>query len=230
VSLVDRHVGPVELLTAEPWASAMTFVRDLGLSTAAGVVPLMPGGHRAPFEVPLFAKTLRQLGEATLGGDALPIAGGNVLADAHGRLLIGVSDDVPGDDLRSAVACLEAATRRTAYRVPIAGGRFPHIDMALCDLDGRGWLAYPAALGGFDLSRRSWQELFRGLPVIVVDPPDGERLACNLVIGDGVVIGPPIGSTLVAEIAALGIEHVATPLDELLKAGGGAHCLTLELR
>ena len=228
-TLVEAHIAPVEDLQPEPWAPAMTFTRDLALATDDVVIPLMPASRRGPFEAPLARRRLSSLG---LGSETTPevlrFDGGNVLADAHGRLLIGVTPE-PTDDFIETVRFLEAATGRGAYQVPLAGRRFPHIDMAVCDLGGKAWLAYPDALSGFDLADDAWQTLFMGRPVITVEPVDGEQLACNLIVDSDVAIGPEISSTLRAQLDHCGIDYVGTPLTELLKAGGGAHCLTLQL-
>lgn len=228
--LVEAHIGPVVELPAEPWAPAMTFTRDLALSTDEAVVPLMPTSHRGPFEAPLVQRCLTLLGtELTLPAEPLRFDGGNVLADSHGRLLVGVFSAEPASEVVEAVRFMEAATGRVGYRVPLAGGRFPHIDMAIADLDGTGWLVYPDVLPGFDLADPDWNELFLGLPVIEVDPADGEQLACNIVINGDIAIGPEISTDLAAKLDRHGLTYHGTDLGELLKAGGGAHCSTLEL-
>ncbi len=155
--------------------------------------------------------------------------GDNVLADSHGRLLIGVTAAEPAAEFTAAVRFLEQAAGRPTFAVPLAGGRFPHIDMAVCDLNGRAWLVYPDALSGFDLDDPDWNDLFLGLQVIKVTAADGEQLACNLVVQGDTAIGPEISTELQIRIEQHGIAYYGTPLTELLKAGGGAHCLTLEL-
>lgn len=229
VDVVEANVAPVDPLVAEPWAWAMTFTRDLGIVVDDTVFALMPVSSRGPFEAPLFAKEMSQRNIELVNPDEpLRFDGGNVIADRHGRLLIGVARDAHRD-LVHIGRDLAARTGRTAYAIPIAGGRFPHIDMALCELGERGWLVYPEALPGFDLTDPGWQAFFDGAPVIVADEVDGERLACNLVVAGDVAIGPEVSTDLVRRLTGIGIDYIATPLDELLKAGGGAHCLTLEM-
>lgn len=228
--LVAEHLAPVVLLQAEPWAPAMTFTRDLALVTTEAIVPFMPNSVRGPFETPLAARQLAALDiDVTATDDPRRFDGGNVLADNHGRLLIGVTNPTPPDGFVMTVRALEAATGRPAYRVPLAGGRFPHIDMAVCDLNGRAWLVYPGALHDFDPADPDWIELFVGRPVIIAAPEDGERLACNVVVHEDVAIGPEVSVDLRRQIERYGIDYLPTPLSEPAKAGGGAHCLTLEL-
>ena len=229
-ALVEALVGPVVGVPAEPWAPAMTFTRDLAVVADDIVIPLMPHSIRGPFEAPLTHRFLASLGlELTTTVKPLRFDGGNVLADSHGRLLVGVTSDEPATAFVEAVRFLETATGRPAYRVPLTGGRFPHIDMAVCDLDGQAWLVYPDALPGFDMTEPAWNELFLGLPVITATASDGEQLACNLVVSGDAVIGPPISPELIRQLTEQNIHYHRTDLSELRKAGGGAHSLTLEL-
>ena len=65
--------------------------------------------------------------------------------------------------------------------------------------------------------------------LIPVVPEEAARFACNaVVVGRHVVMnsGCP---RLAADLQAAGFETHATPLDEFLKAGGSAKCLTLRL-
>lgn len=230
-SLVHTHIAPVLELQPEPWARAMTFTRDLAVITESAAVALMPTSVRGPFEAPLVHRSLAEAGVPLMAtDDPVRIDGGNVLPDRHGRLLIGVTSSEPSEEMRTAVRRLEHATGRPSYRVPLVGGRFPHVDMAISDLQGRGWLAHPGALAGFDADDPAWQTLFVGKPVVVVDEPEGERLGCNVVVGDDVIIGPDLSFDLRRRLESFGFDYHGTPLEELRKAGGGAHCLTLEVR
>lgn len=229
-ALVDDHIAPVVELQPEPWTPAMTFTRDLGLVTAGGIVPLMPSSSRGPFEAPPAHRRIRELGAPLVDvADPLRLDGGNVLADTHGRLLVGVTSSAPDPAFVAAVRVLEQVTNRPPFRVPLVGGRFPHVDMAVCDLNGAGWLVYPEALPGFDLADPAWDELFLGLPVIAASERDGELLGCNLIVGTDTAIGPEISHGLRQGIEQVGVRYLGTPLSELRKAGGGAHCLSLEL-
>ena len=105
--------------------------------------------------------------------------------------------------------------------------RFYHLDTCFCPLSG-GWLLYypPAfdaeAVGAIASripeSRR-----------IAVSEQDALAFACNAVnIGTTVVVNRA-SSVLKATLAKAGFEVIETPLDEFLKAGGAAKCLTLRL-
>lgn len=105
--------------------------------------------------------------------------------------------------------------------------RFYHLDTCFCPLSG-GWLLYypPAfdaeAIGAIAAripeSRR-----------IAVSEQDALAFACNAVnIGTTVVVNRA-SSALKTALGNAGFETIETPLDEFLKAGGSAKCLTLRL-
>lgn len=227
--LVDRHVGPVLEIRTEPWAIGMCFVRDLAVTAGGRVVPLMPTLHRGPFEAPLFRRELERAGVSVTRPDRpLPLDGGNVVTDHQGRLLVGVHGE-PSDELRTTVRELESITGAPAVAVPLRVDHFPHLDMVLADLAGRGWLAHAEQLPGLVAKSPAWQEFLGGQPLVETGSEDGDRLACNLVVGREAVVGPAVSHRLRSAVERLGLEFVPTPLDEWRKLGSGAHCLTLEL-
>jgi N-dimethylarginine dimethylaminohydrolase len=62
-----------------------------------------------------------------------------------------------------------------------------------------------------------------------VKQSEAERFACNAVVIGRTVITNTGCEVLHAALAARGYQPVATPLDEFVKAGGSAKCLTLRL-
>jgi N-dimethylarginine dimethylaminohydrolase len=58
---------------------------------------------------------------------------------------------------------------------------------------------------------------------------EAERFACNAVVIGKRVITNTGCNQLPAMLSAAGYEPIATPLDEFVKAGGSAKCLTLRL-
>ncbi|MFN3219866.1 MAG: dimethylarginine dimethylaminohydrolase family protein [Acidimicrobiales bacterium] len=225
---VERCVGEVLVLEPGLLARSTTFVRDLGLAIDGSLVLLRPAGLRGLLEPPSFARMLRSSGIDLADGPLPALDGGNVMADHHGRLLVGLCGE-PTSSLRAAVDALKVRTGRTAIGVPLAGGRWPHLDMALADLGGRGWLVHPEALAGYDRTDAAWREVFAGRPVIEIAPDEANGLACNVLVAGDVVIGPPVGACTRRRVEALGFRYEAVDVSELVKAGGGVHCLTLEL-
>lgn len=114
-----------------------------------------------------------------------------------------------------------------AIPLSLSDPRFYHLDTCFCPLTG-GWLLYypPAfdaeAIGAIAAripeSRR-----------IAVSEQDALAFACNAVsIGTTVVVNRA-SSALKTALGNAGFETIETPLDEFLKAGGSAKCLTLRL-
>ena len=145
-------------------------------------------------------------------GDALfcgPIlfAGYMIRSDATGHLRL-------GDILQRMVLPLE-----------LVDERFYHLDTCFCPLAPGEAIYFP---GAFDAYGRKVLEghIPRLLPVV---ESEAERFACNaVVVGKTVVINA--GSQQLAEgLRSWGYEVVFVELDEFIKSGGSAKCLTLRL-
>jgi N-dimethylarginine dimethylaminohydrolase len=100
-----------------------------------------------------------------------------------------------------------------------------HLDTCFCPLDEQTAAYYPPAFD--DYARRV---LAANVPrLIEVEPAEAARFACNaVVLGRQVALntGCPVFESRLRD---LGFTPHATPLDEFLKAGGSAKCLTLHL-
>lgn len=109
--------------------------------------------------------------------------------------------------------------------VQLVDARYYHLDTCFCPLSPTQALWYPAA---FDAYGRSAIE--NAVPsLIAVGDEEATRFACNaVVVGQHVVLnrGCP---QLEADLQAQGYQTHSTPLDEFLKSGGSAKCLTLRL-
>jgi len=105
--------------------------------------------------------------------------------------------------------------------------RFYHLDTCFCPLNNGDLLYYPPA---FDTYSNHLIE--RRLPAekrIVVDEVDAANFACNAVNVDQAIILNSASDRLKHTLEARGFTVVETPLNEFLKAGGAAKCLTLRL-
>jgi N-dimethylarginine dimethylaminohydrolase len=101
---------------------------------------------------------------------------------------------------------------------------FYHLDTCFCPLDHETAIYFPSAFD--DYARRALAQIPR---LIAVQPDEAARFACNaVVVGRNVVLntGCPI---LEADLVRHEFTPHSTPLDEFLKAGGSAKCLTLRL-
>jgi N-dimethylarginine dimethylaminohydrolase len=104
--------------------------------------------------------------------------------------------------------------------------RFYHLDTALVVLDADTAAYYPAAFD--DASRATLASHFAEL--IEVKDEDAEVLGLNAISDGRNVVLPVQAAGLARQLGAAGFTTVGVDLSELLKAGGGPKCCTLELR
>jgi N-dimethylarginine dimethylaminohydrolase len=104
--------------------------------------------------------------------------------------------------------------------------RFYHLDTALVVLDADTVAYYPAAFD--DAGKAALASHFAEL--IEVKDEDAEVLGLNAISDGRNVVVPEQATGLMAQLAAAGFVPVGVDLSELLKAGGGPKCCTLELR
>jgi len=146
-------------------------------------------------------------------GDIL-VAGDTVLAGYGFR-----SDLSAADEIASVFG-------RRVVSLRLVDPRFYHLDTALCVLDASTAMYYPAAFD--DAGRAALASVFDEL--IEAKDEDAEVLGLNAV-SDGLhVVLAAQATELARSLSAHGFEPVPVDMSELLKAGGGAKCCTLELR
>jgi N-dimethylarginine dimethylaminohydrolase len=103
--------------------------------------------------------------------------------------------------------------------------RFYHLDTCFCPLAPGEAIYYPAA---FDAYGRKVLETH--VPkLLAVAEPEAHRFGCNAVVVGRTVITNSRCEKLTADLRGWGYEPIAVELDEFLKAGGSAKCLTLRL-
>lgn len=107
----------------------------------------------------------------------------------------------------------------------LVDSRFYHLDTCFCPLTGGYLLYYPPAFDFY--SNRIIEMRVPAEKRIAIEEPDAVKFACNAVnIGNKVVMNQ-VSSRLKERLAAVGFEVIETPLNEFIKAGGAAKCLTL---
>jgi N-dimethylarginine dimethylaminohydrolase len=145
-------------------------------------------------------------GDALFCGAAL-FAGYRIRSDAHGHQYIGQQ------------------LGRLVMPMELVDPRFYHLDTCFCPLAPGEALYYPDA---FDRYGRSVleQHIPRLLPVLEAE---AERFACNAVVVGKTVIVNAGSKQLAAGLSAWGYTPIEVELDEFIKAGGSAKCLTLRL-
>jgi N-dimethylarginine dimethylaminohydrolase len=220
----------IEILDPDPQAAGLVFTRDalLGYRPGAALV-LRNDGARGELEPAIYRRWLRRHDVAveTLGR-ARRLDGGNVLPTTEGGYLVGLKPGHEAGVARALAARIQRSTGARCWGIPLSDPNYLHLDMVLADLGGRGWLAYPDALGDIDPRSSEWHRVFGDKPIITIDSDEAHLLACNLVVVGTVVVGA-LPNRVAREIEALGLEVSKVELDEFRKAGGGAHCLTADL-
>ncbi|MCA9022761.1 MAG: amidinotransferase, partial [Planctomycetaceae bacterium] len=100
-----------------------------------------------------------------------------------------------------------------------------HLDTCFCPLSATEAIYYPPAFDSY--AQQALQEHIPHL-IPVVDQ-EAQRFACNaVVIGKSVALNTGCPQ-LEHDLKERGYEAHSTPLDEFIKAGGSAKCLTLRL-
>jgi N-dimethylarginine dimethylaminohydrolase len=133
-----------------------------------------------------------------------------------------------GYRMRSDAAGHQAIGRQLGVRVipvELVNPYYYHLDTCFCPLAPGEAIWFPPAFD--DYGRRAIEEHVPKL--IAAEQADAERFACNAVVIGTTVITNTGCDRLHAALSAAGYHPVATPLDEFVKAGGSAKCLTLRL-
>ena len=105
--------------------------------------------------------------------------------------------------------------------------RFYHLDTCFCPLNDGSLLYYPAAFS--ENSQRLIAERVSIGRRMVVDTNDALAFSCNAVNIDRAVVLHDASPGLREALERRGFSVHVCPLDEFLKAGGSAKCLTLKL-
>lgn len=109
--------------------------------------------------------------------------------------------------------------------VELVDPRYYHLDTCFCPLAADEAIWFPPA---FD--RYGQEAIQAAVPKLIeVERGEAERFSCNAVVVDRRVVTNAHCPQLHAELARRGYETRETPLDEFVKAGGSAKCLTLRL-
>lgn len=145
-------------------------------------------------------------GDALFCGETL-FAGYRIRSDARGHQMIA-----------ERLGCL-------VIPVELINTRFYHLDTCFCPVDPETAIYFPPAFDEYAL------KAIRGrVPnLIEVVEDEATRFACNAVVVGRSVVTNTGCPQLHADLAARGFSPLETPLDEFLKAGGSAKCLTLRL-
>jgi N-dimethylarginine dimethylaminohydrolase len=120
---------------------------------------------------------------------------------------------------------LARAIDRVVLPVELVDPRFYHLDTCFCPLAPGEAIYYPAAFDAY--GRKVFETHIPRL--LAVHDAEALRFGCNAVVVGKTVITNTGCEQLDAGLRSWGYEPVAVELDEFLKAGGSAKCLTLRL-
>lgn len=116
---------------------------------------------------------------------------------------------------------------REIIPVELVDSRFYHLDTCLCPLSGGELLYFPPAFDPY--AQKAIAERVGPDRRLAVSEPDALRFACNAVcVGKHVVLPAGCGDTM-RRLEERGYLPRPVPLDEFMKSGGSAKCLTLAL-
>jgi N-dimethylarginine dimethylaminohydrolase len=120
---------------------------------------------------------------------------------------------------------LAGMIRRQVLPLELVNPHFYHLDTCFCPLAPGGAIYYPDA---FDTYGRKVLETH--VPrLIAATEAEAKRFGCNAVVVGKTVATNTGCERLAADLRAAGYTPVAVELDEFLKSGGSAKCLTLRL-
>jgi len=163
---------------------------------------------------------------------------------AHGFQVLRIPDEVAFEGEGDALFVGDTLIAGYLYRSEVAGHRrvgellgvrvlsveltdprFYHLDTCFCPLSAETALYFPPAFDAY-AHRVLAANVARLIPV---EEPEAIRFACNAVVYERSVALNTGCPRLEEQLRELGYTPYSTPLDEFLKAGGSAKCLTLHL-
>ena len=216
----------VDLVTpAKGWPD-MVFTANAGLVLGKTVVLSRFMHKERQGEEPYFKQWFEENGYTVheLPKD-LPFEGaGDALLDREGRWLwagYGFRSELDSHPYLAKWLDIEVLSLR------LIDERFYHLDTCFCPLKNGYLLYYPAAFDSY--SNRLIEMRVSQEKRIAIAEADAVNFACNAVNVDHIVVMNQATDALKAQLADAGFQVIETPLNEFLKAGGAAKCLTLRV-
>lgn len=212
----------VTLVEPEPGLPDMVFAANGALVSGGRAMAAKFRFEQRSAESALYAAALRRTGICEVITPAFPNEGEGDFLHTGDRILAGHgfrSDVRSHSEVQDALGIPVVSLR-------LVDPRFYHLDTALGVLDS-GTIAYLP--GAFSAGTR---QVLRSLypDAIIATETDATVLGLNLVSDGRNVVLPAQATELAEALLARGFVPVPVDLSELLKAGGGPKCCTLELR
>lgn len=222
VTLLREAGAQVELLEPAAGLPDLVFTANAGLIFERRVV-------RAHFRHP------QRQGEEPIDAAWFAAHGFEVVAPPAGMSFEGAGDALfcgdtlfAGYRLRSDARGHQEIGRMLGVRViplELVDPYYYHLDTCFCPLTPGQAVFYPRAFDEY--GRKALGQLVPEL--IAVDEAEARRFACNAVVVGRTVVTNTGCPRLHEQLARRGFTPRETPLDEFVKAGGSAKCLTLRL-
>lgn len=225
---LSRVPPRVVRLPERPELPDSVFVEDAAVAVGTTVVVARPGAPERRAEVDdVRAALLLAGGRARIAEIRAPgtLDGGDVLVLGR-RVFVGLSTRTNRDGARQLAEILEGAAGGGCEVVPVPVARCLHLETAATAISAGD--AAPAVL-----VNPRWVDASVFAPAEVVEVPDGEPFAANVLALPGQAGAPP--TVLVSArwprtrrlLEARGLHTVPLELSELEKAEGGPTCLAL---
>ena len=155
--------------------------------------------------------------------DILFEGAGDALFDSEDRLWMGYG---PRSEL-AAAASLSALLDTEVIPLELVDDHFYHLDTCFCPLRSGHVVFYPGAFTSQGLA--ALQRFIPSRLRIPVTREDAFDFACNMIDLDAAVVAHRASATLRKDLRRADHDVITVELDEFIKAGGGAKCLTLTL-
>ncbi len=225
MEVLEKDAGAVlERLAPVPGLPDMVFTANAGVVRGTLAVPSRFRHPERQREEQHFESWFREQGYEVVRLEP------HVFFEGAGDLL-GFPDAVFGgyrqrSDIR-AYPILSKIFGREIIPLELVDSRFYHLDTCFCPLSGGELLYYPPAFDTY--AQAVVRERIGKDRLLVVPEPDALRFACNAVcVGKHIVLPSGCPDT-VRLLTDVGYTAHPVALDEFMKSGGSAKCLTLAL-
>ena len=212
----------VHKITPEPGLPDMVFAANGGTVIGGRVLESRFKYPQRQPEAAAYLSWFRQHGYEQIRETA-------VLNEGEGDIVFAGRAVMAGHGFRTDQAVRDELTELFGLQVislRLVDPRFYHLDTALVVLDADTVAYYPAAFD--DAGRAALATYFAEL--IEVKDEDAEVLGLNAISDGRNVVLPEPATGMMAQLTAAGFAPIGVDLSEMLKAGGGPKCCTLELR
>jgi N-dimethylarginine dimethylaminohydrolase len=203
------------------------FTRDIGVTTPHGVLLGVLREEVRKSEKAQAAAALSNhvpIWRSTEPGPGITFEGGDYMYVDGTRVALGIG-------ARTTLAAAEwlrtLGPELGVEIIPVPfNSRFLHLDMIFNVVGERVCIICKAALpDDFVKQVQNW-----GFEMVEVPTEDVFRLSCNLLaLDEGVVLSPARNTAVNMQLRALGFEVIEVEMEELLKGGGGPHCMSFPI-